>query len=127
MVVESEKYSSLSPELEINPLSRTATFDLPNLRGKWLTGISVVRNPRSATGQLLLVLGRNDEELKAAAKTLSVAVETMGQIQLGKTFSEQENAQIVAFLKTLTGEQPAFLMPILPPSTDATPKPKPFD
>ena len=34
--------------------------------------LAVVRNPRSATGQLLLVLGRNDEELKAAAKTLSV-------------------------------------------------------
>ncbi len=62
-----------------------------------------------------------------AAWTLSDAVNTMGRIQLGKKFSAQENAQIVAFLKTLTGDQPAFQLPILPPSTDKTPPPKPFD
>lgn len=62
-----------------------------------------------------------------AAKTLSDAVETMGRIQLGKKFSNKENAEIVAFLKTLTGDQPSFLLPILPPSTDKTPPPKPFD
>jgi len=62
-----------------------------------------------------------------AAKTLSDAVETMGRIQLGKKFSPKENAEIVAFLKTLTGDQPSFLLPILPPSTDKTPPPKPFD
>ncbi len=62
-----------------------------------------------------------------AATTLSDAVNTMGRIQLGKKFSNQENAQIVAFLKTLTGEQPAFQLPILPPSTDRTPTPKPFN
>lgn len=61
------------------------------------------------------------------AETLTDAVDTMGQIQLGKKFSNKENAQIVAFLKTLTGDQPAFQMPILPPSTDRTPRPKPFD
>jgi cytochrome c peroxidase len=61
------------------------------------------------------------------AKTLSEAVNTMGRIQLGKKFSPKENAQIVAFLETLTGQQPAFQLPILPPSTDSTPKPKPFD
>jgi len=61
------------------------------------------------------------------AGTLTEAVDIMGQIQLGKKFTDEENAQIVAFLKTLTGEQPTFLMPILPPSTDATPPPKPFE
>ncbi|MEW8026748.1 MAG: cytochrome-c peroxidase [Candidatus Thiodiazotropha sp.] len=61
------------------------------------------------------------------AETLTVAVDVMGRLQLGKKFSDQENARIVAFLKTLTGDQPAFLMPILPPSTDKTPEPKPFD
>ncbi|WP_316367230.1 cytochrome-c peroxidase [Candidatus Thiodiazotropha sp. CDECU1] len=61
------------------------------------------------------------------AETLTEAVDVMGRLQLGKKFSEQENAQIVAFLKSLTGDQPAFLMPILPPSTDKTPEPKPFD
>ena len=61
------------------------------------------------------------------AQTLTEAVDLMGRLQLGKKFTAKENAQIVAFLKTLTGDQPQFLMPILPPSTDKTPAPKPFD
>lgn len=61
------------------------------------------------------------------AQTLTQAVEIMGRIQLGKTFTDTENAQIVAFLKTLTGDQPDFKMPILPPSSDKTVPPKPFD
>ncbi|OYD80505.1 cytochrome C biogenesis protein CcsA [Azospirillum brasilense] len=61
------------------------------------------------------------------AATLSDAVDVMGRIQLGKKFSTDENAKIVAFLKTLTGNQPSFALPILPPSTDKTPKPHPFD
>ena len=62
-----------------------------------------------------------------AAQTLTAAVDAMGRLQLGKKFSKDENARIVAFLKTLTGDQPSFALPILPPSTDATPKPQPFD
>jgi cytochrome c peroxidase len=61
------------------------------------------------------------------AATLEEAVDIMGRLQLGRTFSETENAQIVAFLKTLTGEQPRFALPILPPSVASTPKPQPFD
>lgn len=61
------------------------------------------------------------------AETLTEATDIMGRLQLGRTFSDDENAKIVAFLKTLTGDQPQFLMPILPPSVDATPKPQPFD
>lgn len=61
------------------------------------------------------------------AETLTEAVDLMGRLQLGRKFSEDENAKIVAFLKTLTGDQPSFLMPILPPSTDSTPQPQPFD
>ena len=61
------------------------------------------------------------------AGTLTEAVDIMGRLQLGKKFSDTENAQIVAFLKTLTGDQPNFDLPILPPSTDKTPKPHPFD
>jgi len=61
------------------------------------------------------------------AQTLTQAVDVMGRLQLGKKFSPKENAQIVAFLKTLTGDQPSFLLPILPPSTDKTPPPKPFE
>ncbi|MCO5977642.1 cytochrome-c peroxidase [Ideonella oryzae] len=61
------------------------------------------------------------------AATLTQAVDTMGRLQLGRQFSDVENAKIVAFLKTLTGEQPHITLPILPPSTDATPRPHPFD
>ncbi len=61
------------------------------------------------------------------AETLTEAVDVMGRLQLGKEFTEDENAKIVAFLKTLTGDQPSFLLPILPPSTDNTLQPKPFD
>jgi cytochrome c peroxidase len=60
------------------------------------------------------------------AATLTDAVDLMGRLQLGKKLSSKQNAQIVAFLKTLTGDQPEFLMPILPPSTDKTPVPEPF-
>jgi len=41
-----------------------------------------------------------------AADTLAQAVDTMGRLQLGRKFSEAEIADVVAFLKTLTGEQP---------------------
>ena len=61
------------------------------------------------------------------AATLGEAVEVMGHLQLGRTFSAEENARIAAFLNTLTGDQPTFLLPILPPSTEQTPKPVPFD
>jgi cytochrome c peroxidase len=61
------------------------------------------------------------------AKTLSQAVEIMGRIQLGRNFSKEENADIVAFLKSLTGDQPSFKLPQLPPSGPDTPSPQPFD
>ncbi len=61
------------------------------------------------------------------AATLTEAVDVMGRLQLGKAFTDGENAKIVAFLKSLTGEQPSFLLPILPPSSDATLPPVPFE
>ena len=61
-----------------------------------------------------------------AADTLTEAVDVMGRLQLGRKFSADENARIVAFLKTLTGDQPSFTLPILPPSSDSTPRPTPF-
>jgi cytochrome c peroxidase len=61
-----------------------------------------------------------------AANTLTEAVDIMGRLQLGRTFNAEENASIVAFLKTLTGDQPSFTLPILAPSSDSTPRPKPF-
>ena len=62
-----------------------------------------------------------------SATTLKDAVNTMGRVQLGKKFSDRENGEIVAFLKTLTGEQPSFKLPQLPPSVDETPRPQPFN
>jgi cytochrome c peroxidase len=61
-----------------------------------------------------------------AADTLAEAVDVMGRVQLGRKFSPEDNATIVAFLKTLTGEQPTFPLPQLPPSADKTPRPNPF-
>ena len=51
-----------------------------------------------------------------AAATLEEAVDTMGRLQLGHKFSKEDNAKVVAFLKTLTGKQPHIVLPILPPS-----------
>lgn len=61
------------------------------------------------------------------AETLTESVDIMGRLQLDRKFTDEENAQIVAFLNTLTGDQPSFQLPTLPPSTDKTPRPKPFD
>jgi cytochrome c peroxidase len=61
------------------------------------------------------------------ATTLAQAVEVMGRVQLGTKFTDAENGKIVAFLKTLTGDQPNFKIPALPPSSDQTPIPKPFN
>ena len=61
------------------------------------------------------------------AKTLAKAVEIMGRVQLGREFNQQEIKDLVAFLKTLTGEQPKFALPILPASTERTPLPEPFE
>ncbi len=61
------------------------------------------------------------------ADTLEKAVDTMGRLQLGRAFMMEEIDDMVAFLKTLTGKQPDFRLPILPPSTNVTPRPQPFD
>lgn len=61
-----------------------------------------------------------------AADTLMAATEVMGRVQLGRRFTDVENARIVAFLRTLTGDQPSFSLPVLPPSSDNTPRPTPF-
>lgn len=56
---------------------------------------------------------------------LEEAVKIMADIQLGKELKESEIADIVAFLKSLTGTIPAeaLTMPLLPPSGKDTPTP----
>ncbi|WDE07553.1 cytochrome-c peroxidase [Thalassomonas viridans] len=49
---------------------------------------------------------------------LAEAVNVMAEIQLGKTLTAQQSSDIVAFLKTLTGERPQIVLPLLPPSPD---------
>lgn len=61
-----------------------------------------------------------------AARTLTEAVDIMGRLQLGKQFTDEENADIVAFLKTLTGDQPEFTIPVLHPNSDETPIGQPW-
>ena len=51
----------------------------------------------------------------------------MARLQLGRKLEQKQITQITAFLKTLTGEQPSFALPILPPSTVKTPRPQPFN
>ena len=60
------------------------------------------------------------------AKTLEKAVQVMGDVQLGKRYTDEETAQIVAFLKTLTGDQPKIVLPVLPPSGPETPEFNPW-
>ncbi|MBX6423981.1 cytochrome-c peroxidase [Thermosulfurimonas sp. F29] len=54
---------------------------------------------------------------------LEDAVAIMGTAQLGAELSPAEVKKITAFLRSLTGKQPEITLPILPPSTDRTPKP----
>ncbi len=60
------------------------------------------------------------------ANTLEESVDIMGQIQLGRHYTEEEIDKIVAFLKTLNGDMPNLTLPILPPSSNDTPRPNPF-
>ena len=56
---------------------------------------------------------------------LRQAVGVMGTSQLGAQLTAEEIDTIVAFLDTLTGEQPRITYPILPPSVALTPQPEP--
>ncbi len=54
---------------------------------------------------------------------LKVAVQIMGESQLGEDLSDEEADQIVAFLGALTGDMPEVTYPVLPAETAATPRP----
>jgi cytochrome c peroxidase len=55
---------------------------------------------------------------------LGEAVAIMGSAQLGATLTDQEASDITAFLKSLTGEAPKVVYPVLPPSGPTTPRPE---
>ncbi|MDR0666684.1 MAG: cytochrome-c peroxidase [Campylobacteraceae bacterium] len=54
---------------------------------------------------------------------LKEAAQEMGSIQLGIKISDKEAEKIIEFLHALTGRKPIITYPILPLSTDKTPKP----
>jgi cytochrome c peroxidase len=54
---------------------------------------------------------------------LTDAVRIMGTAQLGMELSPAEAEKITVFLRTLTGEQPQVMHPILPPNSKTTPRP----
>lgn len=56
-----------------------------------------------------------------AAKTLEEATIIMGDVQLGRRFTDDEVKKLVAFQKSLTGDQPQIVYPTLPPSGPKTP------
>jgi cytochrome c peroxidase len=55
--------------------------------------------------------------------TLKEAIIEMGRIQLGTKITDKQAESIEAFLSALDGKKPEISMPILPASTDKTPKP----
>ena len=56
---------------------------------------------------------------------LRQAVAVMGTSQLGTELTSQEIDQVVAFLASLTGDQPKLDYPMLPPGVATTPRPQP--
>jgi cytochrome c peroxidase len=55
--------------------------------------------------------------------SLKEAITEMGRIQLGVDLSEKQTASIESFLKSLDGRMPEIVLPMLPASTETTPKP----
>lgn len=58
--------------------------------------------------------------------SLKEAVKEMGSVQLGIKINDKDANDIVTFLKALTGTKPTVVYPVLPASTEKTPKPS-FD
>lgn len=56
---------------------------------------------------------------------LRQAVAVMGTSQLGTELTSQEIDEVVAFLGSLTGDQPKLEYPMLPPDVATTPRPQP--
>lgn len=54
---------------------------------------------------------------------ISDSVKIMGTAQLGIDLSPAEADKITVFLRTLTGEQPQVMHPVLPPNSATTPRP----
>lgn len=62
-----------------------------------------------------------------AVWTLEEATDIMAKLQLGRELPQQDIDDMVAFMKSLTGEHPEIVIPQLPPSQPNTPIPVPFE
>lgn len=62
-----------------------------------------------------------------AADTLGEAVDTMGRFATGQKIYPRRKRRHRGLFKTLTGKQPQITLPILPPSSDQTKRPQPFE
>ncbi|MDF3605901.1 cytochrome-c peroxidase [Paracoccus sp. DMF-8] len=99
--------------------------------------------PEGDTGRFAITETQDDEYVFRAAPLRNIAltapyfhsgvvwdlreaVQIMSSSQLGTELTDTEVDDIVAFLHTLTGEQPQITHPILPARTDATPLPQPM-
>lgn len=58
-----------------------------------------------------------------AVWSIEESIKMMGEIQLGVDISDEEAEKISKFFDSLTGRMPAVIYPILPASTNQTPKP----
>jgi len=62
-----------------------------------------------------------------AVWSLEEATDIMAKLQLGRELPQEDIDNMVAFMRTLTGDQPQIVIPQLPPSRANTPRPRPFD
>lgn len=62
-----------------------------------------------------------------AVWSLHEATQIMAYVQLGRELPDEDIEDMVAFMKSLAGEMPELRIPQLPPSTERTPRPAPFD
>lgn len=62
-----------------------------------------------------------------AVWSLAEATEIMAYLQLGRELPEEDIEDMVAFMKSLAGDMPELRIPQLPPSSEHTPQPIPFE
>ena len=68
--------------------------------------------------------GRCNAPTVLDVRRLEEVLAIMGGSQLGRDLSAEEVDRIVAFLESLTGTRPDVDLPVMPPGTDATPRPE---
>ncbi|WP_298266796.1 cytochrome-c peroxidase [Geobacter sp.] len=102
------------PGAEVRPPADTGRFKVTNTAADRY----VFRSPSLRNAAITMPYFHSGKVWK-----LNDAVKIMGSAQLGIRLTDDEADTITAFLGTLTGRQPKVVYPILPPNSDATPRP----